>query len=435
MAMIGAGVLLALNPMIKFSIRVAFLATLSLIVACGGKNETPEETGNSKFLGFVGADSLSKEFTFSDDDPIELSLDQSQIEGKIKLSDLITDYRLVSLKNWEGGLIGAVDKILLSDSLVFILDQYTYNSLQVFNLFTGEQVVLLFPTGEGPGEMKSISEFDLDEANRKILIYDNSLAKLLYFSFEGEFLYEMRLPLRAHSFKTFSGDYLLFSSIGDGNDHLGNSGTSDLFLLDSNFNVLNYFKYPKIDQRLSNFIPRDIIRENEGFVTYFPRFSNELIQVDVSNKTLSSILQVDLGAQGLSDEDLNFIGPDFTDERKEDKKFYGFGLHFVTPTWIGMRFNRSGGELQVYYNKGTKEVFSGAKVEFDFEDLIFFSYPMACKGNTCITDLSIGDLRGVDLDIYFEKIGKDGRDFNKIKTFLESVEDFEQPVLLVFTLK
>lgn len=433
--MIGAGVLLVVNPMIRFSIRVAILATLSIIFACGGRNETPEETGNSKFLGFEGADSLSKEFTFSDEDPIQLSLDQSQIEGKIKLSDLITDYRLVSLKNWEGGLIGAVDKILLSDSLVFILDQYTYNSLQIFDLFTGEQVVLLFPTGEGPGEMKSISEFDLDEANRRILVYDNSLAKILWFSFEGEFLYERRLPLRAHSFKTFSGDQLLFSSIGDGNDHLGNSGNSDLFLLDSNFNVLNYFKYPKIDQRLSNFIPRDIIRENEGIITYYPRFGNELLQIDSKKQTLEPIFRVNLGSQGLSQEDLNKIGPEFTTERKEDKKFYGFGLHFVTPTWIGMRFNRSGGELQVYYNKLTKEVFSGARIEFDFEDLIFYSYPMACRGNTCITDLSVGDFREVDLDNYFEKIGKVGRDFSKIKTFLESVEDFEQPVLLVFNLK
>jgi len=60
---------------------------------------------------------------------------------------------------------------------------------------------------------------------------------------------------------------------------------------------------------------------------------------------------------------------------------------------------------------------------------------MACRGNICITDLGLGDLRGTGLNDLFKKIEKDGRDFTKIKTFLESVEDFEQPVLLVFTLK
>lgn len=420
----------------RISMWVATIATLFLLVYCVDKSETQEETGNSKFLGYVGVDSLSKEFAFSDDDLIELSLDQSQIEGKIKLSDLITDYRLVSLKNWEGGLIGAVDKILISDSLVFILDQYTYNSLQAFDLVTGEQVMLLFPTGEGPGEMKSITEFDLDEVNRRILIYDNSLAKILWFSFEGEFLYEKRIPLRAHSFKYLSGNHLLFSSIGDANDHLGKTGASDLFLIDSSINILNYYKYPKIDQKLSNYIPRDIIRENVGIITYYPRFGNELLQIDSKKQTLKPIFRVNLGPQGLTQEDLNKIGPEFTNERKEDKKFYGFGLHFVTPSWIGMKFNRSGSsDLQLFYNRINEEVISGTGIEFDFEDLIFYSFPMACKGNVCITSISLGQYEGIDLDDFFSKIEKDGRDFSEIKTFMESVEDFEQPVLLVFTLK
>jgi hypothetical protein len=420
----------------RFSMWVATLATPFLLVSCGEKRENQEETGNSKFLGFVGADSLSKEFTFSDEDPIELSLDQSQIEGKVKLSDLITEYRLVSLKNWEGGLIGAVDKILFTDSLVFILDQYTYNSLQVFDLFTGKQVALFYPTGEGPGEMKSVSEFDLDEANQRILIYDNSLAKILWFSFEGEFLYEKRIPLRVHSFKYLSGNHLLFSSIGDANDHLGKTGASDLYLIDSSFNILSFYKYPKIDQKLSNYIPRDIIRENEEIITYYPRFGNELLQIDSKKQTIKPIFRVNLGPQGLTQEDLNKIGPEFTTERKEDKKFYGFGLHFVTPTWIGMKFNRSGNsDLQLFYNKINEEVISGTGIEFDFEDLILYSFPMACKGNVCITSISLGQYRGIDLDDFFSKIEKDGRDFSEIKTFMESVEDFEQPVLLVFTLK
>ena len=365
-----------------------------------------------------------------------LNLNKSQIYQKIKLSKLIGDYRLLSLKNWEGGVVGDVDKILLTDSLVFILDQYTFNSLQVFDLFTGEQVGLFYPTGEGPGEMKNITEFDLDEANRKILIYDNTLAKVLYFDFGGKFLYERRLPLIAHSFKIFPGNQLLLSSIGDANDHLGKNGASDLFLLDSSFVIKNTFKYPKVDQRRSYFIPRDVIRGNQGIVSYFPRFGNELLQIDEKNKSLKSLIRVDLGDQGLSEQDILAIDSLFTTTRKEDKKFYGFGSHFVTTNWIGMKFNRSGGELHVYYNKESGEVLSGSRLDFDFEDLISFSFPASCRGNTCITELNLGHFRDYDLNEFFQKLAKEkGRDYSEIKSFLESVEDFEQPVMLVFTLK
>lgn len=320
--------------------------------------------------------------------------------------------------------------------MVFILDQYTYNSLQVFDLFTGDQVGLFYPTGEGPGEMKNIAEFDLDEPNRRILIYDNSLAKMLYFTFEGQFLFEKRLPIRGHSFKIFPDNQLLFSSIGDANDHLGRTGDSDLFLVDSNFIIQNTYKYPKIDQKLSQYIPRDVIRENGGTVTYFPRFSGELLQIEWETKTLNPLIHIDLGSEGLSEEDLKNIGPEFTSERKEDKKFYGFGFHFVTPNWIGMKFDASRSELYVFYNLKSGEVLSGKSVDFDFEELISFSFPAACRGNTCITELNLAHFRDYDLNEFFQKLAKEkGRDYSKIKNFLESVEDFEQPVLLIFTLK
>jgi hypothetical protein len=422
--------------MTRLKFGVVLITTLFLFSGCERPKEPAEENRNSKFLGFIGSDSLSTDFVFSEGDPIVLNLEQSQVDAKIKLSDLITDYRMLSLKNWEGGVVGDIDKILLSDSLVFILDQYIFNSLQIFDLFTGEQVVQFIPTGEGPGEMKSITEFDLDIVNRKILIYDNSLAKVLYFSFEGDFLYEKRLPIRAHSFRIFSGNQLLFSSFNNGNDHLGKTSESDLFLLDSNFIIQNTYKYPKINQMLSDFVPRDVIRENGGVVTYFPRFANELLQIDIEKNTISPILQVDLESRGLSNKDLKDVGPDFISERKEDQKFYGFGQHFDTPNWTAMKFNRFGGtELHVYYNKITGEVISGTGFEYDFEDLIFYSFPLICADQLCVSFIKLGNTQYKDYEEFFKKMEGSGREFTKVKKFLESVEDFEQPVLLIFKLK
>ena len=422
--------------MCRSNFQLQLIIILFLFSACERQKDEVTETGNSKFLSFVGSDSLSTEFIYSESDPVVLNLDENQIDAKIKLSDLMTDYRLLSLKNWEGGVVGDIDKILLSDSLVFILDQYTFNSLQIFDLFTGDQVGQFIPTGEGPGEMKEITEFDLDEANQRILIYDNSLAKVLYFNFKGDFLFEKRLPIRAHSFKIFSGNQLLFSSFNNGNGHLGKTAESDIFLLDSNFIIQNTYKYPKINQMLSNYVPRDVIRANGGVVTYFPRFSNELLQIDVANNTISPIFQVNLESKGLLEKDLEDIGPDFVSDRKEDQKFYGFGLHFVSPTWMGMKFNRFGGpELHVYYNKTTREVISGTGLEFDFEDLIFYSFPLACDGQRCVSFIRLGGTQFKDYEELFKKMEASGREFTKVKKFLESVEDFEQPVLLIFDLK
>ncbi|MFN3998251.1 hypothetical protein [Algoriphagus sp.] len=229
---------------------------------------------------------------------------------------------------------------------------------------------------------------------------------------------------------------MLFLSIIDGNEHLGKSGASDLFLLDSNFIIQNTYKYPKIDNKLSDFVPRDVIRENGGVLTFFPRFSNELLQIDIGSNKIFPILQVDLESKGLLEKDLKDIGLDFISDRKEDGKFYGFGLHFVTPTWMGMEFDRFGGpDLRVYYNKLTGEVISGTGVEFDFEDLMFYGFPLACDDQQCVSFISLGSINRKNYEEFFQKMEGSGREFTKVKKFLESVEDFEQPVLLVFILK
>jgi len=425
-----------LKIVVSFYIWLVFFSTIILFESCVNKKEDNLKTGNSKFLSYVGSDSLSTEFIFSNKNSVKLILETDQVKSKIKLSNIMTDYRMLHLNNFSGSVLGDIDKILLLDSLVFILDQYTHNSLQIFNFFTGNQVGLLYPTGEGPGEMKSISEFDLDKVNRRILIYDNLLAKVLYFTFGGEFLFEKRLPIRAHSFKIFPENQLLFSSIGDVNDHLGDTGKSDLFLLDSNLMIKNTFRYPKINQSLSDYIPRDIIRENNGMVTYFPRFSNELFQVDLKNNRLNSLIEINLGATGLSKQDLNSIGSDFVIDRKKDNKLFGFGLHFVTQNWIGMNFNRFGGpEFHLYYNRKNGEVISGTELEFDFEDLIFYSFPLVCENETCVSFIRLGKKQYSDYDNFIKKFEGPNRNFDKIKNFLKTIEDFEQPILLVFSLK
>jgi hypothetical protein len=216
---------------------------------------------------------------------------------------------------------------------------------------------------------------------------------------------------------------------------VGKTGASDLFLLDSNYRIQKTYKYPKIDNKLSNYVPRDVFRKNEGVLTLFPRFSNELLQVDVSKTSIYPIIRVDLDSKGLSEKDLRDIGYDFISDRKEDKKFFGFGLHFTTPTWMGMEFFRFGGpDLQVYYHKTTGEIISGTEVEFDFKDLIFFSFPLVCDGKQCVSYIKLGGTDYKDYEDFFEK-SEGQRDFTEVKKFLESVEDFEQPVLLIFNLK
>jgi hypothetical protein len=113
--------------MARIKLGLVLITTLFLFSAFERQKDEAAKNGNSKFLSPIGHDSLSREFVFSEGDSVVLNLDPSLIDAKIKLSDLMSNYRMLSLNNWEGGVLGDIDKILLSDSLVFILDQYIFN--------------------------------------------------------------------------------------------------------------------------------------------------------------------------------------------------------------------------------------------------------------------------------------------------------------------
>jgi len=422
---------------INILFKVTFLVTLFFLVSsCQKDEEKGAESKNDLFNWAEGKDSTINTYSFLDEKLFKIVLNEEDIFKEFNLSDIMSNYRLLNLENKESVLLGDIDKIIFSDSLIFVLDLYLNNSIQIFDFQTGEELMVFIPTGEGPGEIKSISDFDVDFHNKRIFVHDESSAKLLEFDFGGGFFSENKLPLRAHSFKITSTRDILFSSVNNLNDHLPIAALNDLIELDSNFQIVSGFKYPILEKRKSSFLPRDLMRANEGRITYFHRYSSEILGVDIFKREISRILSVDLQEFGLSKNDLNSVDEEFVNKRKADRKFFGFGHHFVSDSWIGMKFDRFGGqELQLFYNTNEDKFVSGTKINFDFEDLISFSFPLACSSNTCISVLKMQNFKNLNLEEFFSALRKDKRDFSKIEKFIRSVEDFDQPVLLIFDLK
>lgn len=417
------------------SIRVVILTTLILgIFGCNKTRSEDSEIGRNSLFDWVEPIHTDKiQFGFNDTAKVKISITEEEISQSIPASEIIQDFRLLPIQNQESNFIGEVDKILFSDSLVLLLDLYVVNSLQIFDIETGKELYVFKPTGEGPGEMMTISDFDIFD--NKVFIYDERLAKILEFDLKGNFYREKKLPLRANSFKVIDNNTYVFSSVNNPNGHLGVYSDDDILILDSTLNLKAGFKYPLIDQRYSDFLPRDIMRFNRE-LSFFPRFSNSILLVDFQGEEVKTELEINLENWGLTKADLNELNEEFIEKRKNDSKFFGFGVHFIADNWMGLKMDRFGGpEFQLFYHKSSGKYFPGTKMEFDFEDLIFFSFPLACKSNTCISVIDLERFMFTDLDELFSSLESSGKDYSRMRSVLESIEDFDQPLLLIFDLK
>ena len=141
------------------------MSMLISFFGCKDSNQLENENSNQKF-DWVSTNSISQTDLKILDKSNQVNIDQSEIGKDIHLSDLISEFSYLQLKNQEGHLLGDIDKILFTDSLIFVMDQYITNTLQVFERRTGNELVYLEKSGEGPREFLEIYDFDIDREKK-----------------------------------------------------------------------------------------------------------------------------------------------------------------------------------------------------------------------------------------------------------------------------
>jgi hypothetical protein len=129
----------------------------------------------------------------------------------LKLSQVIDTIEYIPLENTGSSGIGSIDRIILSDSTLFILD--SFHSKGVFS-FTREGKALLSieRRGKGPGEIEFPVDLLFNKNKQEIEVLDINLRKTVrYNSKTGEFITEVYHEFQAKAFTLImQGKYYLY---------------------------------------------------------------------------------------------------------------------------------------------------------------------------------------------------------------------------------
>jgi len=105
----------------------------------------------------------------------------------MECSEIMHLNRFVNLETNEKCLIGGIDKVLLVDTFLYVLDREITKSLYVFN-DKGRFIKKLSSQGKGPREYLSLSDVVYDKWMNKLFVLDRGGAKLLVFNLTGDLL-------------------------------------------------------------------------------------------------------------------------------------------------------------------------------------------------------------------------------------------------------
>lgn len=409
---------------------MAILAML-MFANCSGTASEEKVDSNAKFE-WVDLSQISLQSWKTLDTISYLELSKSESETIIPLSKLVGKFQLIPLTNEPNHLLGDIDKVLFNDSLIFIMDQFITNSLQIFERSSGKELYYLGSTGDGPGEFRDIYDFDIDRKSKLIYLFDGRLSKILTFDFEGKFLSEFKIPIRAGNFRRFENGEFIFYSQDLPNDHLNEILNCNYFLLDPNFELKSCFSTHEKLNSYSDFFARDYFISDGKKILLFPRFENNVLELRNEELTLKKVLKLSL-ANSIEIEDLVGDGKDFVEERRKDFKYFSNGAGFLTNNWLGLKYERFGkSPFYLFQNQKTGKKVLGNQFQFDIQGLPFFSFPISSFENEAASVIKFENIRAKGLEKFLSDVDNAGLKTSELEFLLSGIDDFDQPAILIF---
>ena len=194
-------------------------------------------------------------------------------EQKVKrLLDLVDEISFFIPETTASSIIGVVSKVIRTDDRVYVLDNEKSNALFVFDQ-SGKFINEIGNVGSGPGEFVEPTDFEIDEAEGVVYIYDQYQSFVNRYDMDGRYLGRFRLLFRSKGLVKI-GDEFVFQNLL-GNDHIEAIKKSALTVTDTSglptqvgLSMLRY-----------NFVSDCLVRINDEMVHHMIPYNDTIYHI------------------------------------------------------------------------------------------------------------------------------------------------------------
>ncbi len=274
---------------------------------------------------------------------------------QLDISAILDTVRFVKLEIVEKSIIGKIDKLIVFEDRIYLLDNQT-SSLFVFNM-DGKFIFKISKIGHGPGEYTQLDYFDIDFENRQIVLTDLTGYWILKYDLEGNYISRKKIPFWIEGVAPVLNNGTVVYANHRDNKHVFEQ-EYNLFYLDSSMKISKaYFPYNS-----SDFINPTIkfsTPETGDFYTYnknrhfFSPYKNQVYQV--TEEGLKSKYLFDFKEEGFNEEYLS-QKTDLYQHMKKGEFYQLAGVFENEDVVIFSFYQRSNGIGHLgYYSKNNKK--------------------------------------------------------------------------------
>ena len=185
---------------------------------------------------------------------------------------LIDKVTLFFPETTDKSIIGAVSKVIKTNDRVYVLDNQKSKALLVFNR-SGKFLYTVGNVGKGPGEFVEPTDFEINEKEGQVYIYDQFQSVVNKYDLGGRYLGNFKLPFRNTAMVKLGNDFVFQNLLG--NDHIKVIKKSALTITDTMGNVtkvgLPMLRY--------NYVSDRVVRMNDSTAHHMIPYNDTIYHI------------------------------------------------------------------------------------------------------------------------------------------------------------
>lgn len=197
---------------------------------------------------------------------------------EIKASELIADYKYIPLETKSESFMGQLRDVIFYEDYIYVHD-IEANIICIFDK-NGRYLNKVGIKGDGPGEFTTLlQKVIIDPFAKRMLVYDQGLRKILYFSLKGDYLFSRDMHLRIDwDIQVISPNQIIvYQPKCNHNVHLDEMDSYRIIMLDSLLRVSGY-GHLYDDNVNSRYAPPVFPHTTEG-VLYNPIYTTDFYSI------------------------------------------------------------------------------------------------------------------------------------------------------------
>jgi hypothetical protein len=349
-----------------------------------------------------------------------ISIDDMDLKERYKGTDIFESITFIPLETVNENLIGNISKIMMTDSIIYILDQQT-KSVLMFNI-KGQFLYKIQNIGTGPNEYTNIYDFTLTNNGEILILCENK--KLIKFQHNAIPFITYYLPFYVDAVEMLNDSVLVFNGSSIENKVI----VWNIFV---NKTINRFLTY---DKKTSSRILKPLIKNDKE--VYFT-FAYSSIIYNVTQDGLEEKWFIDFGNRRIDKENLilSDLGTYFPPSSSAD--MYNF---IETNDYVMFSFQceelNDGYPHYVYYSKSSKTKRILTKNLFE-DDVTFSLYPPQIFGQVGYKKF-IGVLNTYELIEQTTSLSEkyvNTENYKRLKNIVEKINEFDNPIIVLYLLK